>query len=257
MRPIVFDEALAHERDDVVLVHLNHRLAQLCLGLLRAELWAPEDRLRALRRVSARVVPDAILSAPAVVAFARLIVLGNDNSRLHEELMTAGGRFREGKLVRMNASEVETALAQSFARRIPRTLHATLTSLWPKHREVLLSALESRGEERHASLEKVLAKRAQKDSDDVGAILTELQTSIQAAIGTEPVQLSLFTTPEREQFERNRDALMRRAEALPAEIQREQAAIRKRYDRPTIRLFPAAVIYLVPESMTKNAKGDA
>ncbi len=37
IRPIVFDHALAKERDDVVLVHLNHRLAQMALRLLRAE----------------------------------------------------------------------------------------------------------------------------------------------------------------------------------------------------------------------------
>jgi superfamily II DNA or RNA helicase len=36
IRPIVFDAALATGRDDVVLAHLNHRLVQMCLRLLRA-----------------------------------------------------------------------------------------------------------------------------------------------------------------------------------------------------------------------------
>ncbi len=39
-RPIVFDAALAAGRDDVVLAHLNHRLVQMCLRLLRAEIWS-------------------------------------------------------------------------------------------------------------------------------------------------------------------------------------------------------------------------
>ncbi len=34
IRPIVFDHNLAQGRDDVVLVHLNHRLVQMCLRLL-------------------------------------------------------------------------------------------------------------------------------------------------------------------------------------------------------------------------------
>ena len=34
MRPFVFDHALAKGRDDVVLVHLNHRLVQMGLRLL-------------------------------------------------------------------------------------------------------------------------------------------------------------------------------------------------------------------------------
>src|ERR1035437_8473141 len=40
-RPITFDPDAAAGRDDIVLAHLNHRLVQRCLRLLRAEVWAP------------------------------------------------------------------------------------------------------------------------------------------------------------------------------------------------------------------------
>jgi hypothetical protein len=43
LRPIVFDADRAAGRDDVVLAHLGHRLVQMCLRLLRAEVWAPDD----------------------------------------------------------------------------------------------------------------------------------------------------------------------------------------------------------------------
>ena len=43
MRPITFDHQVAKGRDDVVLVHLNHRLVQMCLRLMRAEVWAQSD----------------------------------------------------------------------------------------------------------------------------------------------------------------------------------------------------------------------
>ena len=48
-RPVTFDRDAAAERTDVVLLHLGHRLVQMCLRLLRAELWAdrPQDRERA------------------------------------------------------------------------------------------------------------------------------------------------------------------------------------------------------------------
>ena len=39
-RAITFDHAAAAGRDDVVLVHLGHRLVQLALSLLRAEVWS-------------------------------------------------------------------------------------------------------------------------------------------------------------------------------------------------------------------------
>ena len=69
------------------------------------------------------------------------------------------------------------------------------------------------------------------------------------------MQLELFTTPEREQFERNRHALEARADQIPGEIERETAAIRDRYRDPRPRLFPVAVTYLVPERIAREAAG--
>ena len=54
IRPIVFDHNLARGRDDVVLVHLNHRLVQMSLRLLRAEVWSRSD-YPALHRVTTRL----------------------------------------------------------------------------------------------------------------------------------------------------------------------------------------------------------
>ncbi|MEI7770121.1 MAG: DISARM system SNF2-like helicase DrmD, partial [Chloroflexales bacterium] len=56
VRPIVFDHDLAKGRDDLVLAHLNHRLVQMALRLLRAEVWSAEGH-RKLHRVTARVIP--------------------------------------------------------------------------------------------------------------------------------------------------------------------------------------------------------
>src|SRR5690606_12853613 len=64
IRPITFDGAVSKGRDDVVLAHLNHRLPQMCLRLLRAEVWAERGRSK-LHRVTARVVPNDVLDTPA------------------------------------------------------------------------------------------------------------------------------------------------------------------------------------------------
>src|SRR5207302_5858386 len=88
VRPITFDHAVADGRDDVVLVHLNHRLVQMSLRLLRAEVWSTTGRKR-LHRITARLVPDHLLETPAVVAHARVVVTGGNDHRLHEEVMKA------------------------------------------------------------------------------------------------------------------------------------------------------------------------
>ena len=96
IRPITFDESVSKGRDDVVLVHLNHRLPQMCLRLLRAEVWAEKGRSK-LQRVTARVVPNSVLDTPAVVAHARLVLIGGDSFRLHEEVIAAGGYIKDQK----------------------------------------------------------------------------------------------------------------------------------------------------------------
>ena len=96
IRPVSFDDQVTRDHDDVVLVHLNHRLPQMCLRLLRAEVWADKSRSK-LQRVTARVIPNNIIESPAVVAYARLVVIGGDSVRLHEEIITAGGAIQHGK----------------------------------------------------------------------------------------------------------------------------------------------------------------
>jgi hypothetical protein len=63
IRPITFDHAVAKGRDDVVLVHLNHRLVQMCLRLLRAEVWAQDD-VKKLHRVTVRTCRTHASTAP-------------------------------------------------------------------------------------------------------------------------------------------------------------------------------------------------
>ncbi len=96
VRPITFDHNVARGRDDVVLVHLNHRLVQMSLRLLRAEVWSGEGSKK-LHRVAARIVPDHITSTPLVIAHARLVVIGGDSHRLHEEIISAGGEINQGR----------------------------------------------------------------------------------------------------------------------------------------------------------------
>jgi hypothetical protein len=78
--------------------------------------------------------------------------------------------------------------------------------------------------------------------------LLELKRAIEAELDEpEYQQLELFSDPEREQFERNKDFLRDRVKQIPGEIERETAAIRARFADPQARMFPVAVTFLVPE----------
>lgn len=252
VRPVVFDHASSKGRDDVVLVHLNHRLAQMGLRLLRAEVWNIGQR-KGLRRITARMVPDHLLPTPAIVAHARLVVIGGDSHRLHEEIITAGGFIKEGKFARMKVGDLEDALAAATGKEPAATMKESLLAMYPKLAPALVQALQSRTDDRTAGLQKKLAERANKEAEDIRAILTELKRAIEKELDQpEFVQLTLFDDPEREQYERNKLSLQGRVKEIPTEIERETEAIKARYADPQPRMFPVAVTFLVPERLARG-----
>ena len=106
--------------------------------------------------------------------------------------------------------------------------------------------------DRVSGLEKRLGERAEKEAKDITAILTELKKTIESELGSSYYrQLSLpgMSSPEEEQFGRNKDAMRARAQEIPGEIERETEAIKARFANPQARMFPAAVTFLVPEKL--------
>jgi len=250
VRPITFDENRSNGRDDVVLAHLNHRLVQMSLRLLRAEVWKPQGQKR-LHRITARIVPDSALPTPAVIAHARLVVIGGDSHRLHEEIITAGGFIKEGRFNRMNVGQVTEALAAVTDDEPSDAVKAKLLELWDQLAPSLTQAVTARVKDRTSGLEKKLAERADKEAADIESILLELKRSIETELNDpEYQQLELFSDPEREQFDRNKDLLRARVKEIPGEIERETAALRAKYTNPEPRMFPVAVTFLVPEKVS-------
>jgi superfamily II DNA or RNA helicase len=253
-RPFVFDHNLAKGREDVVLVHLNHRLVQMGLRLLRAEVWSREGRKR-LHRITARIVPDSALQHLAMIAHARLVVIGGDCHRLHEEIITAGGLIREGRFARFGSlKEIQLAHDAATDREPSKGVKEKLLALWSKNSDALRQALEARMRDRTDGLKKALAERAEKEAHDIRTILTELQKAIQEQMNDPTYQeafLPGMAPTEQEQFERNVDALRRRVLEIPKEIEKETTEIKARFAEPQPRMFPVAVTFLVPEKSAK------
>lgn len=206
-----------------------------------------------LHRITARIVPDHVLNTPAVVAHARLVVIGGDSHRLHEEVITAGGLLREGRFSRLNVGEVDALLAAATDDEAYEPMSEHLLQMWDRFAPALAQTLEARMKDRTNGLQKKLVERADKEADDIQAILLELKKAIENELDESgDQQIELFADPEKEQFQRNMDFLRARATAIPEEIERETTAIRSRYADPQPRMFPVAVTFLVPERMRKG-----
>ena len=235
-----------------MLVHLNHRLVQTCLRLLRAEVWSDSGRKK-LHRIEARVVPDSALPTPAVIAHARLVVIGGDSHRLHEEIITAGGLLKEGRFTRMNLGQITEALAAATDEEPSEATKKRFLKLWGEITPSVQQALTARMTDRTKGLEKRLLERSDKEAQDIESILLELKRAIEAELDEpEYRQLELFSDPERDQLERNKDFLRDRVKQIPGEIQRENEAIRARFADPQARMFPVAVTFLVPRGLASH-----
>ncbi|MFF7247592.1 DISARM system SNF2-like helicase DrmD [Embleya sp. NPDC008237] len=257
-RPVTFDQYYAG-RTDVVLLHLNHRLVDLCLRLLRAELWSQDERGAHLTRVTARIVPGDLLRNPAVIAHGRVVITGNRGVRLHEEIALAGGLIEHGKLtVEKHPEVLERWLAAASQDAPPLELLDRLAGMWGVVEAPLGKALASQSNKIARKQGKVLDKRCEEDVTAMQAVLTELERNILESLNSDPhwQQESLFTDftdPERAQLRKNHTELEERLAAIPAQRDSEAAALRHRYANPVARRFPVAVTFLVPVSLTVGA----
>ncbi|WP_315783146.1 DISARM system SNF2-like helicase DrmD [Bradyrhizobium sp. SZCCHNPS1003] len=252
IRPITFDHAVAKGRDDVVLVHLNHRLVQMCLRLLRAEVWAQND-VKKLHRVDVRALPSSMVDDLAVAVISRLVVTGGNHHRLHEELTVAGGFLKDNAFGReTRVTQVNDWLDKAVSIEATDRLFEGLKQRFERSLEGIQLAIEARSRERLRNLENSLEAREQQEIANITAVLDELERAITAELRKEdePEQLDWIKTlheDERLQVRRDIDGLKHRLARIPAEKQEEIEAIRKRFARYQVNTFPVAVILLVPE----------
>jgi hypothetical protein len=252
-RPVTFDQDYAG-RTDVVLLHLNHRLVDLCLRLLRAELWSQGEHGAHLTRVTARIVPGDLLRTPAVIAHGRVVLTGDRGVRLHEQIALAGGAIEHGKLaVERNQDVLEHWLTAASQDAPPPELLDRLTGMWGVLKKPLGKALETESNKIARKQRKVLDKRCEEDVAAMQTVLTELERNIRDSLNTNPQwqQVSLLAPePERDQIRKDHTELEARLAAIPEQLHAEAAALRHRYADPVARRFPVAVTFLVPASLT-------
>lgn len=248
IRPIVFDQALGDRRTDVVLAHLNHPLVQRCLRLLRANAWSATSG--DLHRVTVRVVDDNMLDSPAVFAFGRMVVLGGDAQRIHEEILSAGGTITEGRFRRFDTrAELDRVMSAMDNSTVVDGVTTRLAELWEKLESGVANALAVRERERTQTLENRLAARREREIDDVTSVMIELARRIEDELKEEKfVQLLIPTTvvEDRQELVKDRASLKTRLDSIPGEIERETDRIRRRYADADPRLFPFALVFVVP-----------
>ncbi|SDT42932.1 SNF2 family N-terminal domain-containing protein [Streptomyces sp. TLI_053] len=258
-RPVTFDAKIAGQaRDEVVLAHLKHPLVAFSTRLLTAAVWNADSV--GLHRVSAVVTDDPSVETTLVGAFARYVLVGVDGTRLHEEVLYAGGwfgdtgRFRRWESVRGLGKTLSHALTTGVE--AAPHLRASVAEAWPRLAQPLTDSLTARSRERRASLEKALLDRREEEEKRIGATLDRFEATLRAKLKEEGdgigEQIALFgdrelTSVEQRQYREDRERWDARLKGLAAERERELAVIEKRYREPRSHLFPVAVVFVIPQ----------
>jgi len=249
-RPITFDHDVAKGRDDVVLAHLNHRLVQMCLRILRAEVWALDDR-KNMHRVTVRRSDDTTLTHPVVAVSSRLVVTGGSQNRLHEELTISGGELKPDGFARIaQVGRLETLLEKSTPLKPAAATLALLRERFDQTQKSIRATTDARSDDRLKYLKNTLERRKLGDIADIGGLLDELakalRTEIEASSKVVQQELGFWPENERMQLRRDVDALRARLARIPDECEQEIKSIEHRYSDLVHRTFPVAVTFILP-----------
>jgi superfamily II DNA or RNA helicase len=261
LRPFTFDAKVAEGRDDIVLAHLEYPLVAQATRLLRSAIWGGRAALNRVAALKFAPPADAGVNGPLVAVFARLVLVGADGRRLHEEIMLSArivppaGRSRRVELEERRHetlhAAVEAALEPDACRLAPEAARLDFANRWSELEPLLASDVEQRAKERKERLQRTLDQREATEQRNVDTVFTQLKANLDTALdGPVATQLTFDQLDELEKhaYDRDRQAWAARRDGLAEEKQRELDAIGRRYENVRELVFPFAVALCVPEA---------
>ena len=267
LRPLTFDAKVAEGRDDVVLAHLEYPLVAQATRLLRSAIWGGRAALNRVAALKFTPPADAGVNGPLVAVFARLVLVGADGRRLHEEIMLSArivpptGRSRRVELEERRHealyAAVEAALEPDACRLAPEAARLDFADRWSELEPLLAGDVEQRAKERKERLQRTLDQREATEQRNVDTVFTQLKANLDSALdGPGAVQLTFDQLDELEKhaYDRDRQAWVARRDGLAEEKQRELDAIRRRYENVRELVFPFAVALCVPEDRVSRMR---
>jgi hypothetical protein len=250
IRPVIF-KPLDSIDDDVVQLHLSHRVVQRLLSRFSAQGFVHHDLSRACLAQS----EDSI---PRVVLLGRLSMYGSGATRLHEELLTVTARWippdlRTGPLspyARDAEARTIDLLEKSLlpGADIPSTVVTDrLKSTIVADIGDLLPHLHARGKVAQEDAEGRLNERGRIESEAMIQILdTQRRKVEESSARSQTILPGTLPADEARQLEADRRAWARYLMSVASDRQTEPQRIRDFYVVKSVRVEPVGVAYVWP-----------
>jgi SNF2 family DNA or RNA helicase len=254
IRPVVFEDTGTMD-DDVVHLHLEHRVVQRLLARFTAQGFVHHD----LSRACLAQTTDAI---PRVILLGRLCLYGPRAARLHEVIVPVTARwtevsqrrqpltpYKEDELAESKTLDLlEASLLPSGRSQVNNVVQDKLRKAASQDVQELLTHLQQRGERMAREAREALAKRAVAEADAMTTILEEQRQRVtETARKYRDPQLRLqFNAEEERQLQANQRHWDKRLVAIERELAEEPQRIRGVYDVKAQRIEPIGLVYLWP-----------
>jgi hypothetical protein len=237
-------------------LHLEQRVAQRLLGLIRPQGFDHHD----LSRACLAQVRDSI---PRVVLLGRLSLYGRRAERLHEELVAVAARWappedRDGTL-QPYARDAEArtlvlldeALGSLLRQPNVRIRERLLVSA-PADIDELLPALRERADVAADDAIAKLRDRGEREGRELRETLERQRDRVQAERARHEQEFEQLTldipNEERDQLRRNMDWWARRLVQFERDLETEPDRVQQFYEVRARRLEPVGLVYLWPDT---------
>jgi len=248
-RPFTF--AADRAGPDVVHAHLGSALVDQAQRLLRSAVWGETTTLTRVTGVTADLPEEVREDELLVTVVTRMLLVGADGARLHEEIQLAAravpmsGRSRrieveERRLEALRAT-VEAALEPDACRPSDLSAGRRLAEQWPELAPQLGADIAARATVRRSALERDLQRREADELARVDAVTAHMRRTLTDALAEPaPRQLALdeLDEPERRQVDTDHAAWRARLDGLEDERLRERETVARRYEGVRELTFP-------------------
>ncbi|MBK9386572.1 MAG: DEAD/DEAH box helicase [Planctomycetes bacterium] len=255
IRPVVFKDP-GHIDEDVVHLHLEHRLVQRLLGRFLAQGFVLDD----LARACVGQTDDAV---PRVLLLGRLSLYGDRAARLHDEVVSVAARWadpiaRKGGLKPYAEDALEkswdlllASISRGGAPEIAPEVQQSILRSTPADVTELLPHLHARCELVAGKAIAKLNERGQREAREMVEILAGQKGRIERELAkVKDLELEFefegFDDEERRQLRDNAKFWRRRLEAIPRETVLEPKRILQSYSVRATRFEPVGIAYLWP-----------
>jgi len=253
IREIMFEDT-GELGENVVHLHLEHRVVKRLLGRFTSQGLIHHD----LSKACLTVASDAI---PRVALLGRLAVYGPNAARLHEEIIPVTARWtdpdgRKGPLEPYGRSGQETTL-RSLQSALSKAGHDHISDQVKQRLkdsvrvdiESLLPHLERCAEDLAEKATQRLAERADQEKRSMIKLLMSQRERIADAVKKYDEQPMIdFGDAEIRQREAERRAWLRRLDEIEEELEKEPGRIVDLYTIHAVRVDPVGLIYLWPRT---------